>query len=486
MVHKSPAAARLGGRRVSARSLFVGGTSSNAGKSWMVTAMCASLRRRGLAVAPFKAQNMSNNSFPCRDGGEIGRAQVAQAQACGLEPESAMNPILLKPNGDGTSQVVVRGQAWKTLPAREYYKHFDVLLAEVLAAYRELARRFDVIVIEGAGSVSELNLRPFDLVNLGLVTRLEAPWVLVADIERGGVFASIVGTVALLTPEERGLFRGFLVNKFRGDRSLFEPGAGMIESRTGAPCLGVFPFAHDLRLDAEDTLAMESVRRTAPPEGARIAILRFPCMSNSTDFRLLTWADWIDSSGREDYDFVILPGSKNTMADLAWLRARRLDAWILDQHRKGATVIGVCGGFQMLGEELADPRGVESAETFARGLALLPVTTVMESSKTTCVRRARTPAGVQFEGYEIHLGTTTAREPSPPFAFLEDGSPEGVRRNRVMGTYLHGSFENAGVCSEVLGVAVEHVESDPGRTAEYLRLADWFEAHCRKPDAWLP
>src|SRR5688500_1377130 len=217
-----------------ARPLFVGGTSSNAGKSWMVTAICAWLRRRGISVAPFKAQNMSNNSYPCRDGGEIGRAQVAQAEACGLEPERAMNPILLKPNGDGTSQVIVNGVVWKTLPARGYYEYVDYLQSEVLAAYDNLARRFDFVVVEGAGSVSELNLRRYDLVNLGLATRIRAPWILVADIERGGVFASILGTTSLLTDDERALFRGFLINRFRGDISLFDEGVDILESRTGA------------------------------------------------------------------------------------------------------------------------------------------------------------------------------------------------------------------------------------------------------------
>src|SRR5688572_28003598 len=226
-----------------ARALFVGGTSSNAGKSWMVTAICSSLRRRGIAVAPFKAQNMSNNSYPCRAGGEIGRAQVAQAEACGVEPEPAMNPILLKPTGAGRSQVVVAGKVWKTLSAREYYGATDELRPKVLAAYADLARRFDVIVIEGAGSVSELNLRRHDLVNLGLVTALQVPWILVADIERGGVFGSVVGTVQLLTPQERGLFRGFMINRFRGDLSLFDDGVRILEEKTAAPCLGVFPFA---------------------------------------------------------------------------------------------------------------------------------------------------------------------------------------------------------------------------------------------------
>src|SRR5436190_2383642 len=249
------------------RALFVGGTSSNAGKSWMVTAICASLRRRGIAVAPFKAQNMSNNSYPCRTGGEIGRAQVAQAEACGLEPEPAMNPILLKPTGSGSSQVVVNGRAWKTLTAREYYAAVDELRPHVFSAYADLKRRFDMVVIEGAGSVSELNLRQHDLVNLGLVTALRIPWIVVADIERGGVFGSVAGTVQLLTAEERALFRGFAINKFRGDLSLFDDGVRILEAHTSAPCLGVFPFASDVYLDAEESVALGTRGRTSGASG---------------------------------------------------------------------------------------------------------------------------------------------------------------------------------------------------------------------------
>ena len=246
-----------------ARPLFVGGTSSNAGKSWMATAICAWLRTKGVSVAPFKAQNMSNNSYPCKTGGEIGRAQVAQAEACGLEPETSMNPILLKPSGNGASQVVVNGRVWKTLTAREYYAHANELREKVLAAYDDLSSRFDAIVIEGAGSVTELNLREHDLVNLGLVTRIGAPWLLVADIERGGVFGSVIGTAHLLSADERALFRGFVINKFRGDMSLFDEGVRILEERTASTCFGVFPYAADLHLDAEDSLALETQPQSA-------------------------------------------------------------------------------------------------------------------------------------------------------------------------------------------------------------------------------
>jgi adenosylcobyric acid synthase len=505
---------------MSAKSIFIGGTSSNAGKSWMVTAVCAWLRRQGLSVAPFKAQNMSNNSFPCRGGGEIGRAQVAQAEACGLDPEVAMNPILLKPNGNGTSQVVVNGQVWKTLPARGYYEHYDYLLAQVLAAHEQLARRFDVIVIEGAGSVSELNLRPFDLVNLGLVTRLGAPWVLVADIERGGVFASIVGSVSLLSSYERQLFRGFLVNKFRGDLALFDQGVDLLESKTGSPCLGVFPYAEDVRLDAEDSLALDSLlagsgggsggrgrERLPAPPGARIGIVRLPRLSNATDFRLLPWATWITEPAADDVDFVILPGTKDTVADLAWMRERGIEAWVMRQHQRGATVLGICGGYQMLGEVIRDPHGVESSRGDTAGLGLLPVDTVLMRDKTTRVRRATTPGGTPFAAYEIHLGVTTparastaaaaaaaatataavasasARAGLPPFAIFDDGTPEGVRGDRVLGTYLHGALEDAAVCSELFGVTVSPGSS---KAADYARLADWFGRYARRPDAWLP
>jgi adenosylcobyric acid synthase len=463
-----------------ARALFVGGTSSNAGKSWMVTAICAWLRRRGVAVAPFKAQNMSNNSYPCRAGGEIGRAQVAQAQACGLEPEPAMNPILLKPTGSGRSQVVVNGRVWKTLSAREYFASTAELRPRVVAAYTDLARRFDVIVIEGAGSVSELNLRPHDLVNLRLATELSAPWILVADVERGGVFGAVVGTAHLLTAEERALFRGFVVNKFRGDAALFEDGVTMLERLVEAPCFGVFPFAADIHLDAEDGLALHTAPRSEPPPGVRTAIVRLPHLSNGTDFRLLDWADWISSPPVDDYDFVVLPGTKNTIDDLRWLQRTGLAAWISSQHQAGATVIGVCGGFQMLGRCVSDPEGIESAPASADGLRLLPVETVLTSEKRTEAVRAMTPLGVAFDAYAIHAGRTTSESgvETQPFATLDHGARDGMRGTRVIGTYLHGAFESPDVCAEIFGVK----PSFETKTASYDRLGAWFETHVRHVD----
>ena len=470
---------------MSARAIFVGGTSSNAGKSWMTTAICAWLRGRGVRVAPFKAQNMSNHSFPCRGGGEIGRAQVAQAEACGVEPEPAMNPILLKPNGNGTSQVVLHGRPWQTLTPREYYGAFDTLIGEVVTAYQSLAKRFDAIVIEGAGSVSELNLRHVDLVNLGLVTRIGAPWVLVADIERGGVIASVIGSVAVLSPEERRLFRGFLINKFRGDRTLFDDGRAVLEQRTGAPCLGLFPFAEDLRLDAEDSLAVDRRPRRPAPAGATMAIVQLPRTANATDFRRLDWAEWLTAppaDGRR-FDYVILPGTKDTLGDLAWLERQGLAAWIREQHAEGATIVGVCGGFQMLGETVADPDAVESIGGTARGLGLLPIATELAAGKVTRVVRAKLPRGASCTAYEIHLGVTTMLAPLPPFATLDAGAHDGARGNRVLGTYLHGAFEDASVCAEVFGVAVA---PETSKADAYAAMGHWFASHAEHVDAWLP
>jgi adenosylcobyric acid synthase len=461
-----------------ARALFVGGTSSNAGKSWMATALCAWLHRHGVDVAPFKAQNMSNHSFPCRGGGEIGRAQVVQAEACGLVPEPAMNPILLKPSG-GSSQVILTGTVWRTLTPRAYYAHAPELREHVLAAYRDLASRHDFIVLEGAGSVCELNLRHADLVNLWLATTLGVPWILVSDVERGGVFGSVCGTVDLLDAPERALLRGFAINKFRGDPSLFEDGPRLIEERTQARCLGVFPFEPDVELDAEDSLSLNVTPTAAVPARGRTAIVRLPALSNGTDFRLLKWAEWVDGPPIGDFDVIVLPGTKGTLAALAWLRRTGLAEWILRQHARGATVVGICGGFQMLGQSIHDPDHVESHVSFAEGLGLLPCTTIMAPQKTTRVRHGVTTGGATFSAYEIHMGRTTCAGDGRPFARLDAGEPEGINMNRVIGTYLHGAFEHPAVCAEVFGVW----PADGASGDRYARLADWFERHARN---WSP
>jgi adenosylcobyric acid synthase len=349
-----------------ARSLFVGGTASHAGKSWFATALCRYLRNRGFRVAPFKAQNMSNNSGPCRISlngatasyGEIGRAQIAQAEACGVEPETDMNPILLKPHSDMGSQVVVNGRVWRDLSAAAYYDHFPALLQNVLDAYERLAARNDFIVIEGAGSVAEMNLKARDLVNFGLAQRVGAPALLVADIDRGGVFGSIVGTLSLLNEAERAQVRSFAVNRFRGDPALFSDGVSFLEERTGKRCLGVFPYVAGIALDQEDGVSLEDVSGAGD-----VAIVRLPHVSNFNEFDRISGAVWIAAPDRTLYNTVILPGTKNTPGDLQWLRSTGFDTWIHRQHAAGAQIVGVCGGFQLLGESVDGEAGLRLLPT---------------------------------------------------------------------------------------------------------------------------
>ncbi|MEP7355218.1 MAG: cobyric acid synthase [Acidobacteriota bacterium] len=453
-----------------AKALMVGGTASGVGKSWMTTAICAWLRRRGVRVAPFKAQNMSNNSYPCSGGGEIGRAQVAQAEACGLEPTVDMNPILLKPTGDTGSQVVVQGKVWRNLQAREYYDYFDYLLSKVEESYHRLASQYDFIVMEGAGSIAEINLRRTDLVNLGLATRLNVPVLLVADIDRGGVFASVYGTLALLPPNEASLVRAFAVNRFRGDPSLFANGVAMLQERTERPCLGVFPYTREIQLDEEDGVMFDTWQ--PKPKGApSIAILEFPHVSNITDFRLLTWANRVHRPVRSQFDVVILPGSKNTIADLNWMRAQGLDLWVHQQHANGARVIGICGGYQILGDRIDDPFEMESGQRSASGLGLLPVTTTLLREKVTQSVTATTLNGHRFSAYEIHMGQTVASSQLEPFANVE-GRNEGVQLGTVSGTYLHGALEDPGVVEEWLGFRPPVTAS---KQQSYEQIADWFE-----------
>lgn len=454
---------------------MVGGTASHVGKSWLATAICSWLRSRGVRVAPFKAQNMSNNSYPCLGGGEIGRAQVAQAEACGLAPSPDMNPILLKPNSDTGSQVIVQGKVWANLSARDYYQHHSYLLAKVEESFARLAAKHEFIVVEGAGSIAELNFRQTDLVNLGFAKRLDMPVLLVADIDRGGVFASVYGTLALLTDDERRLVRSFAINRFRGDPSLFTDGRTILEDKTQKPCLGVFPYLHDVELDQEDGVVLDGWKQKSSGN-KDVAILCFPRISNLTDFRLLVDAAWISRPVDNAFKTIILPGTKNTIADFKWLRQQGLDLWIRDQHAAGAQIVGVCGGYQMLGSTIEDPHQIESNSTSIEGLRLLPVKTVLLEQKVTRTVTASTRSGAYFTAYEIHMGQTIREDSADRlnecFAFI-DGRTEGVQANNCIGTYLHGALENSQVLYEYLGLSVD----EPSTKDEvYSKLADWFEA----------
>ncbi|MBL8216294.1 MAG: cobyric acid synthase [Bryobacterales bacterium] len=446
------------------RALFIGGTASHVGKSWFTTAFCRLLYRRGVRVSPFKAQNMSNNSFPCIEGGEIGRAQVVQAEACNLPPMADMNPVLLKPNSLIGSQVVVQGKVWRTVPAAEYYRHTAMLFDKAFESFARLSRQFDAVVCEGAGSVAEVNLFDRDITNLRFAARVGAKALLVADIERGGVFASLVGSMELLPPEQRATVRAFAVNRFRGDPALFEEGVRFLEQRLGLPCLGVFPYADDIAIDDEDSVSLPSAGAAT---GGRVAAIRFPRISNFTDLRLLR-PSWIDRPVDHPFDIVILPGTKNTIADLNWLRAQGLEPWIRRQHDAGAMLVGICGGYQMLGERIEDPHGVESTLQEARGLGLLPAHTVLAETKVTQVVRLQNG----HPAYEIHMGRTEC--PAPPLFTLDNRCPEGARHGRVMGTYLHGAFESAAVVRDVLGIEVPEPTPKPRM---YDRLADWLTMH---------
>jgi adenosylcobyric acid synthase len=453
-----------------AQALFIGGTASHVGKSWFTAAFCRLLSRRGRKVAPFKAQNMSNNSYPCIEGGEIGRSQAMQAEACGLPPMADMNPVLLKPESEQASQVVVRGRVWRSVEAARYYDHTPALMDLAFESYERLAAQLEWIVCEGAGSVAEVNLFGRDIANLRFAGRAGARALLVADIERGGVFASLVGTMELLPPSQRALVRAFAVNRFRGDVRLFDEGVRFLEQRLGIPCLGVFPFARDIALDDEDCLSIEE--RMAGDNG--IAVIRLPRISNFTDFRPLGPVDWIAKPVDRQYRVVFLPGTKNTIEDLLWLREQELDEWIHRQQAGGALVAGICGGYQMLGLRVEDPDGVESTHRAVEGLGLLPVCTVLQCGKVTRIVDARTRGGVPFRAYEIHMGVTNVAG-GEPFAYMADGRPEGCRMARVMGTYLHGAFDNPLAVKELLGLDVAAVD----KSVMYDRLADWLLKHSR-------
>jgi adenosylcobyric acid synthase len=457
-----------------ARAIMIQGTGSHVGKSLIVTALCRILADEGIRVVPFKAQNMALNSCVTADGGEIGRAQVLQALAARVEPCVDMNPILLKPNSDTGSQVIVNGRVVGTMGVKDYQRYKGTAWEAVVDAYRRLAREFDVVVIEGAGSPAEINLAASDIVNMRVAALAEAPVLLVGDIDRGGVFASLLGTMEWLTEAERARVAGFLINKFRGDVSLLGPGLDALTARTGRPVFGVIPYIPDLLLEEEDGVALEALHRRAAAEqdaSVVVGVIHFPRISNFTDVDPLRYEDALTVrfvTGPRDLEgvrVVLLPGSKNTIEDLQWLRRSGLAERILDLHQAGAEIIGICGGFQMLGRRIADPHHVESPEEGVEGLGLLPLRTTLEKDKIlaqvelepvagwVCAHHGIAGGGTSSlfsRGYEIHMGQTARMEPCrPAFRVLkrnrqsveeEDGAVS--QDGRVWGTYAHGLFEN--------------------------------------------
>jgi adenosylcobyric acid synthase len=432
------------------------GTGSDVGKSLIVTALARAFARRGVAVRPFKPQNMSNNAAVASDGGEIGRAQALQARACGVAPSVDMNPILLKPESERGSQVIVRGRATGTLSAREYHALKSSLLPTVLDSFARLSREADLILVEGAGSPAEVNLRAGDIANMGFAEAADIPVVLVGDIDRGGVIASLVGTIDLLTAAERTRTRGFIVNKFRGDPALFADGMRAITERTSVPALGLVPwFAEAHRLPAEDAAGLDSRHFGAPRSRGdgviKIVVPRLPRIANFDDLDPLAAepdvAIDLVQPGRAlpgDADAVLLPGSKATLADLAALRREGWDIDLRAHLRRGGRVVGLCGGYQMLGRRVADPDGIEGPAGEAEGLGLLDVATVLRQGKTVReVSALDARGGHAVRGYEIHVGTTTGADCARPMlrlAYGPDGAVSGD--GRVEGCYVHGLFAN--------------------------------------------
>jgi len=475
---------------MAARTLMVQGTTSNVGKSLLVTALCRWLVRQGIRVAPFKPQNMALNSAVTADGGEIGRAQALQAIACRLEPRIDMNPVLLKPNTDTGAQVTVLGHAVGNMDAPRYHAYKPVARAAVLAAYRRLAARFDTLIVEGAGSPAEINLRHDDIANMGFAETVDCPVILIADIELGGVFAHLYGTLALLSERERARTLGFVINRFRGDPELLRPGLDWLEGRTERPVLGMLPYLHGLHLDAEDSLACrQGVEPAADTEHLRVLVPRLPRISNHTDFDPLATHPGVDLRFIGDgeaippADLIILPGSKSVRADLTWLRERGWETALQQHVRYGGKLMGICGGFQMLGRQIHDPLGLEGDPGSTPGLGLLDMETNLEPEKQLRNVRGRLTLGdAAVSGYEIHAGVTRGPALARPAVIL-DSHPDGAlsHDDRVLGTYVHGLFELDAACAVLLRWAnlrePQQTDFRASREAAIDRLADEVQQH---------
>ncbi|MBY6114926.1 cobyric acid synthase [Mameliella alba] len=468
------------------RAIMIQGTGSNVGKSMLVAGLCRAARRRGLSVAPFKPQNMSNNAAVTSDGGEIGRAQALQALACGLPLHTDMNPVLLKPETDVGAQVVVQGKRLTTAKARDYAKLKPQLLVSVMESFGRLKGAHDLVIVEGAGSPAEVNLRKGDIANMGFAEAAGVPVILAGDIDRGGVIAQIVGTQAILDPADEKRISGFIINKFRGDPRLFDDGYALIEQRTGWQGFGVAPwFPEAWRLPAEDALDVNAPDRT---EGLHIVCLCLSRMANFDDLDPLAQEPGVRLTmlrrGQPipgDADLVILPGSKSTRGDLAFLREQGWDIDLAAHHRRCGHILGICGGYQMLGTGVDDPQGIEGPAGRDPGLGFLQVETVMTPQKSlTEVRATHAGTGAGFDGYEIHIGRSDGPDRTRPFAHV-DGAPEGAISGdgRVMGSYLHGMFRDDGFRAAWLaGFGVSATASyDAEVEATLEALADHLEQH---------
>jgi len=469
------------------QTLMIQGTTSDAGKSTVVAGLCRWLARRGVNVAPFKPQNMALNSAVTSDGGEIGRAQAVQAMACGLEPHTDMNPILLKPNSDVGAQVIIHGRALTNMGASTYHDYKAVALKAVLDSHQRLESIYQNIIVEGAGSPAEINLRANDIANMGFAEAVDCPVIIVADIDRGGVFAHLIGTLALLSDSEQSRVVGFIINRFRGDMALLQPGLDWLEQRTGKPVLGVLPYLHGLHLEAEDSLPKE---RCDTKGEFRIIVPALPRISNHTDFDALRLHPQVDlqfvapDETPPAADLIILPGSKSVRADLDWLRAQGWHVAIQRHLRYGGKVIGICGGFQMLGREIHDPDGIESEAGSSMGLGLFDMDTRLTTEKQ--LRNVRGSLAIAnkavCQGYEIHAGISQGAALSRPAIHIDSHADGALSDNDdVMGTYVHGLFDSDEACAALLTWAglrsVQRHDYTQLRESAIERLADAIDQH---------
>lgn len=469
-------------------TLMVQGTTSDAGKSTLVTALCRWLVRQGIPVVPFKPQNMALNSAVTPEGGEIGRAQAVQAQAANLAPHTDMNPVLLKPNSDTGSQVIIHGRAVTTMNAVAYHDYKAIAMQAVLASHARLSAAYPVVMVEGAGSPAEINLRANDIANMGFAEAVNCPVLLIADINRGGVFAHLVGTLELLSPTEQARVKGFIINRFRGDIALLQPGLDWLEARTGKPVVGVLPYVMDLHLEAEDGIDQRQIDKAA--QVLKVVVPVLPRISNHTDFDPLRLHPQVDlqfvgpGQAIPAADLIILPGSKSVRSDLAYLRANGWDTAVARHLRYGGKVLGICGGLQMLGEQVHDPLGLEGPCGSSAGLGLLAFSTTLEEEKQLRNVRGRLLLeDAEVSGYEIHAGVTSGAGLVRAAVQLDDGRRDGAQSEdgQIFGTYLHGVFEAPAACSALLRWAgledVQEVDYHGLRERDIERLADLVERH---------